>query len=497
MDKATERSSNTAMRYDSLCLTILVGSLGLWLICALWVVPAMIEGAYRGESWGFLNRLISGQATHSVVDYLNDWYRVAAKLTLAGLLSGLGFWLATLVISRPALGHSIRVVYRAVAILTLNTLVLLVFLEVAATGVLRIWSVFSKPAERLVGEGNPRETISYYSTQDWAQRYWHEFRLARTQQYYPFVGLRRVPFQGKTIKIDQNGLRATPGADCSAESFRVFMFGESMMWGTGSPDWATIPANLQKGLQKLRQGPVCVMNFAEPSYVTTQDIITLETQLRSGNAPDLAVFFGIGNIGPAYESGQAHGHANLDKIAARFLGRREPFTFVDRLTSTSAYSLTNQLVGTLTTANPLQQKLTPGDVFSYESRGIDVDKLGASIVQDYFANHQIVSALAQKYGFKYVFVVPPVIVWGNKALTSEEQVMKHRVESDVALYKLFKAVIRNVDRESFRYENFYSLVHVFDHYDSLIWIDGGHVTPIGNQLIAEKMLDLMHRRPRN
>jgi hypothetical protein len=30
--------------------------------------------------------------------------------------------------------------------------------------------VISKPTEQLVGEGNPREKVSYYSSQDWAER---------------------------------------------------------------------------------------------------------------------------------------------------------------------------------------------------------------------------------------------------------------------------------------------------------------------------------------
>ena len=68
--------------------------------------------------------------------------------------------------------------------------------------------------------------------------------------YYPYVGWRRAPFKGTTIEIDQNGIRVTPGADCSAKSFKVFTFGESSMWGTGSPDWGTIPAHLQRGLEQ-------------------------------------------------------------------------------------------------------------------------------------------------------------------------------------------------------------------------------------------------------
>jgi hypothetical protein len=35
------------------------------------------------------------------------------------------------------------------------------------------------------------------------------------------------------------------------------------------------------------------------------------------------------------------------------------------------------------------------------------------------------------------------------------------------------------------------MVHVFDNVDSLIWIDAGHVTPLGNQLIAKRMLDII------
>jgi hypothetical protein len=76
------------------------------------------------------------------------------------------------------------------------------------------------------------------------------------------------------------------------------------MWGTGSPNWDTIPANLQKGLEKLKKGPVCVMNFAESAYVSTQDVIMLQLQLRSGNVPDVVVFYNIGgDVYSAYQSG--------------------------------------------------------------------------------------------------------------------------------------------------------------------------------------------------
>ena len=108
-----------------LLLTLMVISLGLWIVCAKLVVPAVIESAYRGESWSFLNSMIRGQATHSVSEYIQDWDTV----TIPVLLRGLGCWLVVLVVSSPAFFR--RMVGVATpgslgAIRTLTCLVLLV-----------------------------------------------------------------------------------------------------------------------------------------------------------------------------------------------------------------------------------------------------------------------------------------------------------------------------------------------------------------------------------
>lgn len=343
----------------------------------------------------------------------------------------------------------------------------------------------SKPTEQLIGEGSPRETVSYYSSQDWAKRFWHEFRLSRKQQFYSYVGWRRAPFKGQTIEVDSNGIRVTPGAECSAKSFKVFTFGASEMWGTGSPNWETIPAHLQKGLEKLKQGPVCVTNFAESAYVSMQGVIMLLMQLRSGNVPDVVLFYTIvDDTFAAYQSGRAGVLENLDVMAARFEERREPDTFVDWLRSTYSYRLIDLLTGKLTVA----KERAPTKLITYESMGIEVATLSNSIAQDYSGNNKIVSALAQKYGFKYFFFLPPLISQGDKPLTPEEQEMKQRLENDRGLNKLLTAVYQTIERESSKYQNFYSMVHIFDHSDSLMWIDESHVTPKGNQLIAEDML---------
>src|SRR5207247_3534540 len=79
-------------------LLVLMGLLLMWIMFAKLIVPPVIESAYRGESWPFLNRMILGQAEFSVSHYLQKW----DKVTITVLLSGLGFSLIVLVISSPA-----------------------------------------------------------------------------------------------------------------------------------------------------------------------------------------------------------------------------------------------------------------------------------------------------------------------------------------------------------------------------------------------------------
>jgi predicted DCC family thiol-disulfide oxidoreductase YuxK len=91
--------SNLVLRIGRvrLLLILMFLALGLWIVFAKLVVPPVIEGVYRGESWRFLNRMISGQAIHSVAYYLSLWN----TLSTVCLLSGLGFFLMTLLFSSP------------------------------------------------------------------------------------------------------------------------------------------------------------------------------------------------------------------------------------------------------------------------------------------------------------------------------------------------------------------------------------------------------------
>ena len=388
---------------------------------------------------------------------------------------------------------SASTVYRAAAILVLNTLVLLALFELGATAAFKIKNfVVPAPEETLlIGEGSPRETISYYRSQEWAPLLWQEFRLSRTRlQYVPYVGWRRPAFDGKLIRIDRDGIRFTPGADCRPGSYKVFAFGGSTMWGTGAPDWGTIPAYVQAGLAKLRSGPVCVVNFGETAYVSTQGVLGLLMQLQAGNVPDLVLFYdGPNEIFAAYQSGRAGNPQNVDQLAAIFERRDRPHPLRAWLQDSASFALVNAVILRTGIARPADKH---GDEPTWKVT--DVAALSESVVDRYLRNYMAVSALAQQHHFDFLFFWQPFISIGQKPLTSEEREIRDKQDAETTYSELVRSVYRGIEAAAPAHGNLYDMSHVLDGHDGLLWIDSAHVAPPGNELLAGKMVEVVEAR---
>jgi lysophospholipase L1-like esterase len=386
------------------------------------------------------------------------------------------------------LGERIGVLYQGLAILVLNTFVVFFCLDLGIRVVNRArYSLWPTPAPEIQDE---RASSSYYRDKAWADQYWREFLLSRKTRFHDHVLWRRASLKGETINVDEQGIRLTPGADCRSGSFKVFVFGGSAMWGTGSPDWATIPAFLQKRIQSLKSGPVCLVNFGESGYVSTQSVIELMVQLQSGNIPTLALFFdGVNDVYTAYQSGRPGILENSDHLAARFEKREivNKSPVVELLEGSSLYPLAIGLVAKLRQEVPRAPKL-----ITYESMNIDAERLSSSVLQTYLNNYKIVDGLAKEFGFKSFFYWPAYIGSGRKTLTAEEEILKRKV--DPALAKLYQLVDQKIQPQVAEYRNLTYLGRIFDEYKSLLWLDDTHVTPVGNEIIAEKMLEIIRAR---
>ena len=360
--------------------------------------------------------------------------------------------------------------YRVVAVILLNTLILLIGLELGAKMILRGKQLSRPSAPRL-----DLTSLPYYQAQPWTDDFLRDSRLLRWR-YRPFAAWRSAPLASATINIDEQG-RRTPGVTCTSEAYTVFMFGGSTMWGDVAPDWGTIPAYFQQSLQAIRDAPVCVVNFGEFGYVSMQNLIRLITQLQAGRIPDLVIFYdGANEVYAAYHSGRARVHVNLPLLAERYERREHPLVTFAR--KRAVLTLVKYLVFN-----------TPPT--TYRTLGVDPGILADSVVKTYLKNYEIVDALAQHFGFAYAFFRQPVLAVNRKVLTVGEQHILD--EMDPALTLLFEETYRRLDPVLSGYPHLHDLAPLFDDRKPLIWFDDVHITPEGNEQVARAMLAVTTR----
>jgi lysophospholipase L1-like esterase len=388
-----------------------------------------------------------------------------------------------------ALGRRVVALYRTTAILLLNTLLLFVAMELVATVILRAQDMRATQAleDPIVAAW---EKLPYYAAQDWSTEYWHAREMLGVR-YHPYVLWRSAPLASRTLNVDADGLRRTTGTQCQPGAYRVFAFGGSTMWGLGAPDWGTIASYLQADLQPLVGGrPVCVTNFGQMGFVSTQGLIELERRLQMGDVPDLVVFYdGVNDVWAGYEFGVAGVHYRLRSIADQLEGSRTATEqpLVTWLKGSRSFQLLSLLVNRLRPQNAT----TPTWV-TYQTMGISTDTMGAAVTQAYLNNYKMVAALSRQYGFQFLFFCQPVICIGPKPLAPEEETM--RLAMDPALVRLYEVVYGAVEQAGPEYPNLVDIARLLDAHPEALYFDWGHLTPPGNALVAQKMAAVIQER---
>lgn len=176
----------------------------------------------------------------------------------------------------------------------------LVVLEVAASIAVRIRYQVAGMAQ---GARHPIQ-MDMYKDKSWAAKYWDEEVASYRFVWTPFVFWRRGLFEGETVNVGPDGNRATwqpENVPAGTEKKRVWIFGGSALWGSGAPDWETIPSQLNKIL--ARDGVYAeVTNFGETGFVSTQELVLFLRALAENEKPDLVVFYnGFNDVLTSYQ----------------------------------------------------------------------------------------------------------------------------------------------------------------------------------------------------
>lgn len=281
-----------------------------------------------------------------------------------------------------------------------------------------------------------------YARADWFRDYNVEYDKSLTQRWRPYLYFGRVPsFQGKYINIDSGGHRVTPQPTSpDVPVARVYFFGGSTTWGDSQRDDHTIPAETSRRLQELAGAAnrIEVRNFGEGGYVSTQGLLGLQLQLRSGNRPDVVVFYdGINDVVSTVQAGVGGLAQNEMKRVGEFdLGReldRPSYAHTPGNDFKTIAKLTFISLRQLQSVNWLLQRV-PKPVPDI----ISVDSAARATVRAYVSNARMVEALGREYGFTPIFVWQATLQATPKPLTPFEARRVAMIKADAAQNRMLE-----------------------------------------------------------
>ncbi len=303
-------------------------------------------------------------------------------------------------------------------------------------------------------------------------------------QWSSYVYWRRAPISGKYVNIDADGLRKTwnpPGLP--EQPIRIFMFGGSTTWGTGSRDEYTIPSQLSKILAQ-RFGPrVEVVNYGEGGYVNTQELIRFLKEIERGNVPQIAIFYdGYNDVFSAFQNGIAGIPQNeINRVREFSLTKSGPKFYQEFVMRSNLFLLLSQSVGYVRHVSNREHWSR-----AFESRvsNPSSELLISDLLKIYGNNTRIIHAVGREYNVR-VFTFWQASVYTKAELAASE---KSAAEWDPVFGKFYGQTTTALEASPItKMDSLYNLGGIFNGHPEMIFEDSVHISERGNEIVADRI----------
>jgi len=350
----------------------------------------------------------------------------------------------------------------AVNIVVLGFLISLVnVLSITATRIEAAWDE----------KADSRGTLPNFAHDDWAPEHFREF-LALNTEYRSYYGWRRRAFAGKTINIDQEGIRQTVQGSGAPAAKSIAFFGGSTMWGTGADDKHTIPSLFAK-----RSPDHLAYNFGESGHTAHQNLNVLIEQIATGLLPDVVVFYnGVNEVSQCRRELRPYAHAREVEIKSILdtggLNFHDPGSYLSLLFPIERFV-------TRLSASLSHRFGSRPPAFDCDQEPAKAEAIARLLLWDW----TIAKRTVEGYGGRFLAVLQPVAYFSR---TKTDQI---KIEADRAVQyqAVYPAILHLLDNEfAFLKENFLDLRTALDR-DEYIYIDFCHISGNGNDIIASKI----------
>jgi len=353
------------------------------------------------------------------------------------------------------------------------TLVVLLFAELGARTAFFVRDRMRGPDSRVHADA--------LAAAPWREKYFQELEASAQAEWRPYVAWRSQPFKGEFINVDAHGLRGTWNPPASGPDSRlptILMFGGSTMWCVGARDDYTIPSAVARALASAPDHPVCVVNFGELGYVTSQELVALVTQLRAGGRPRLVVFYdGDNDAFAAFQEGVAGAPQNE-------VHRREEFNLSTRPGEMARLSVENLIrhTGLYRALEAVGERASSGGGGEAESYGHVDLALARAVAEAYASNVRIVETLGAEYDFQTLFYWQP-LVFDKLHLTTYDAGEASRAAAFGQFWRLVEDAVK-ADPALAHDHHFHDIGTAFAGAAAPLFIDFAHVSEEGSAIVA-------------
>ena len=271
-----------------------------------------------------------------------------------------------------------------------------------------------------------------------------------------------------TIEINSNGFRGPEIQEIkSDENYRIIVIGGSTIFGAGSTsDDTTIPALLQKRFNELEYGfNIEVINAGIVSANSISEKFYIENYLLDLK-PNLFIVYDGWNDSEDRITDETLVIDNENSADSLFKFRnfpyyRTPFVIYDIVNSSS------------------QEKTYPQEN----------DDKTEQLISSWNSRWNEICQSGIENNYKTILTVQPIVGSGNKILTAEENLFLYETTIHAQVLTTINGMgdslkkLQSCDRTK-------DLRHVFENIDSQVYIDRGHLSDFGNQIIADELFEL-------
>jgi hypothetical protein len=315
---------------------------------------------------------------------------------------------------------------------------------------------------------NRHELPNYVNDRQHAKEVFDDYNRVK-HQYEPFTGWKCLPYRGETLTISGNGERVTNSEKRATKS--IHFFGGSTMWGEGSDDSHTIPALFQS-----KNSQFAVFNHGQLAYNSRQELDALITLYSQNVHPDLVVFYdGVNDAAflCPKEIKQLPAHRLVPMYREKLYAGKTAFVkdILIKMFIENTLKVASKMSG---------EKTTQASAYDCISNPDKAEQIAEMMIKNWEMANEIVS----NHGGKFFAILQPAAFVGNPKVD--------HIRLDDDLGQNFKAVYQKIQGKISERKHpwIYDLSNKFDRNET-IFIDFCHVSPNGNEIIANEVTSII------